>query len=303
MRRKNDMLWKGMLEEIFDDLLRFVFPQVDEVLDMERGFEFLDKELSEMYPEPDKPSQTRYVDKLVKVYQRDGKEEWILVHVEVQGYHDKLFPARMFEYYCRIVDRYRQPVTALAIFTGEDGRNTSDHYVRCFMGSELMYRYNTLYITDYSDGALEESDNPFALVVLAAKKALLAGTILDLDLKDHKLMVVNLLYEKGLFSREKIEGIMTFLNNYIVLEDPIINRIFMQQVDQITGKKNTMGIIEQLAQIKSEEALEKGRAEGQEISSRLFVENLLRNTEFSLEKVASLANVTVDFVRAVKDVL
>jgi len=50
-----------------------------------------------MYPEPDKPSQTRYVDKLVKVYQRDGKEEWILVHVEVQGYHDKLFPARMFE--------------------------------------------------------------------------------------------------------------------------------------------------------------------------------------------------------------
>jgi len=94
---------------------------------------------------------------------------------------------------------------------------------------------------------------------------------------------------------------MTFLNNYIVLEDPIINHIFMQQVDQITGKKNTMGIIEQLAQIKSEEALEKGRAEGQEISSRLFVENLLRNTEFSLEKVASLANVSVDFVHTVKN--
>ena len=64
-----------------------------------------------------------------------------------------------------------------------------------------------------------------------------------------------------------------------------------------------MGIIEQLAQIKSEEAREEGRAEGQEISSRLFVENLLKNTEFSLEKVASLANVSVDFVRTVKSTL
>ncbi|HTI07928.1 MAG TPA: hypothetical protein VL832_05210 [Puia sp.] len=43
MRRKNDLLWKGMLEEIFDDLLRFIFPEVDQVLDMERGFQFLDK--------------------------------------------------------------------------------------------------------------------------------------------------------------------------------------------------------------------------------------------------------------------
>jgi len=43
MRRKNDLLWKGMLEEIFDDLLRFIFPEVDQVYNMERGFEYLDK--------------------------------------------------------------------------------------------------------------------------------------------------------------------------------------------------------------------------------------------------------------------
>lgn len=42
---------------------------------MERGFEFLEKELAELYPEPEKESDTRFVDKLVKVYQRDGKEE------------------------------------------------------------------------------------------------------------------------------------------------------------------------------------------------------------------------------------
>ena len=32
-----------MLEEIFDDLLRFVFPDADRIFDLAKGFEFLDK--------------------------------------------------------------------------------------------------------------------------------------------------------------------------------------------------------------------------------------------------------------------
>ena len=49
-RRNNDILWKVMLEEVFDDLLTFLFPKANQVFDLERGFEFLDKELVEMYP-------------------------------------------------------------------------------------------------------------------------------------------------------------------------------------------------------------------------------------------------------------
>jgi hypothetical protein len=71
--RKNDALWKGMLEEVFDDALRFIFRDADQEFDMHRRFEFLDKELIEMYPEPDKRSATRNVDKLVKVFRCDGR--------------------------------------------------------------------------------------------------------------------------------------------------------------------------------------------------------------------------------------
>lgn len=85
MKGKYDILWKGMLEEVFVDLLRFIDPQIDKELDLSRGVEFLDKELAEMYPEPEKKSSTRVVDKLVKVYLRDGGERWMLLHVEVQG--------------------------------------------------------------------------------------------------------------------------------------------------------------------------------------------------------------------------
>jgi hypothetical protein len=101
MRRDNDILWKGILEEVFDDLLRFIFPNAEEVFDFGRGFEFLDKELAQMYPEPGKKSATRFVDKLVKVFLKDGKEQWLLVHIEVQGPTGRRsqFAERMFRYF------------------------------------------------------------------------------------------------------------------------------------------------------------------------------------------------------------
>ncbi|HEV2479463.1 MAG TPA: hypothetical protein VGS79_07355 [Puia sp.] len=97
-QRKSDILWKVVLEEIFSHLLRFIFPDADEVYNMERGFEFLDKELAELHPQPDEEKDSRFADKLVKVYQRDGSEEWVLCHVEVVRLVSRLFncsiPAR-----------------------------------------------------------------------------------------------------------------------------------------------------------------------------------------------------------------
>jgi len=281
-----------MLEEIFDDLLRFIFPEADHVFDLQKGFEFLDKELSEMYPEPDKNPDTRFVDKLVKVFQPDGSEEWLLVHVEVQGQMDRLFAERMFRYYYRIFDRYQRPVTAIAIFTGADGKSIPDRYSHSFLGTHLEYRYNTMRVTEYQDEVLSASDNPFALVILAAKKALLAGKVPELELANQKLLIARLLYEKKLYERKKIEGILTFLNNYVLFEDQETNSIFTKELDRITGKNYTMGIIEQLAEIKVQEEREK--------NSRLFVENLLKGTDFSLEKIASLAGVSVAFVEKMK---
>ena len=70
----------------------------------------------------------------------------------------------------------------------------------------------------------------------------------------------------------------------------------MKQVDQITGKKNTMGIIEQLAEIKAEEAMAKGRLEEKKNS----VKALLNNTKFSVNRIAFILGVSVPFVKKVK---
>ncbi|MBN9384795.1 MAG: hypothetical protein J0H74_28835 [Chitinophagaceae bacterium] len=51
MRHNKDILWKGLLEMVLDDLLRFVFPNADQVFDLQREFGFLDRELAEIFPQ------------------------------------------------------------------------------------------------------------------------------------------------------------------------------------------------------------------------------------------------------------
>src|ERR1700733_4710174 len=114
--KRNDLLWKATLEDLFDDFLRFFYPDADELFDLSRGFEYLDKELDQLFPPEADLYEPRYIDKLVKVFTKAGDEEWILIHIEVQSYTDKDFAKRMFQYYYRILDKYDKPITAFAIF-------------------------------------------------------------------------------------------------------------------------------------------------------------------------------------------
>jgi hypothetical protein len=325
MRRKNDILWKGIIEEVFDDLLRFIFPEADKVFDIGRGFEFMDKELAKMYPEPEKESDTKFVDKLVKAFRKDGQEEWVLCHVEIQGEtkakERSLFAERMFLYYCRIFERGHKPITAIAIFTALDGCKMPDRYEYHFLGTSHTYEYNTYRIADASNKELAKSDNPFAVVVMAAKTALLSGKVPELELKNKKLLIAKLLLGKKVFPKKKVDAILAFLNNYVLFAKKETNHIFMEELDQLTGQTNTMGIIEQLADIKEKAALKKGeekvmmaRTEGEEkvkmartegerkvkMTQEKSIKAFLDNTGFSVEKIASLVDVPVSFVEKVK---
>ena len=44
--KRNDILWKGALEDFFARFLRMVFPDADDLFDFSKGFSFLDKELA-----------------------------------------------------------------------------------------------------------------------------------------------------------------------------------------------------------------------------------------------------------------
>lgn len=307
--RKSDSLWKVVMVEVFDDLLRFIFPNADQVYDMERGFQFLDKELAQLYPEPDKEKDSRFADELVKVYHRDGQEEWVLMHIEIQGDTSKRleFSERMYEYFVRIRARHRKKhVSAVAIFTGLDGKKMPDRYVYEYQGTRLTYKYPTMSVLDFSDEELENSDNPFAVVVLAAKTSLLEGKIPEEELLDRKVLIANKLLKKGI-SVKKIWAILTFLESYVLFEDPEMNRTFRERIKS-QDKNDVMSIDEYVKQVGKEEGLaegmkkgkEEGMKEGEENRNRLWMETLLKDGSLSVDKIASLANVTVEFVVELK---
>jgi hypothetical protein len=255
-----------------------------------------------MYPEPDKKAPSLFADKLVKVFRKDGKEDCILCHVEIQGETKKedkpLFAERMFRYFYRIWDRHRKPVSAVAIFTGPDAKKMPTRFEYAYRKTKLLYDYHTLSILDFTDEELEQSDNPFAHVLLAARTSLLEGKISESDLLNRKVLIASKLLKKG-FSKRKIKAIFVFLENYILFDDPQMNLNFKKRI-QSHDKNNIMGIDEYLKQGGKEEGLAEGLEQGRENSSRLFVENLLKDGSFSMDKIASFANVTVDFVKEIK---
>jgi hypothetical protein len=177
MGKKIDSLWKLVLEDTFEDFLLFLNPDVDTILDLEKGFEFLDTELPQTYMPKDDKYQPKVVDKLVKVYGRDGQKELVLVHIEVQGQYRNDFSKRMFGYYYRLFDKYDMPITAYAIFLEPNMIERSNCFEQDFMGTSLVYKFNTLKIADHSYDELIANENPFALAILAAKSAHLVGGI------------------------------------------------------------------------------------------------------------------------------
>ncbi len=216
---RNDILWserrsEGILEDIFPDFLTFLIPDAPEQIDFQRGFEFLDKELEQLERQPGFPPdqdvfKPRHIDKLVKVFTRQGDEHWVLVHVEVQGQADKAFPQRMFTYYSRLFDRYQRPITAFAILSDKIRSFHPTSFEQEFLRTRLSYQFNTYKILDQSAAELAASDNPFAVVILTVLAALKKKQVDETELLTLKLDLARRLLAKP-FSKPTIRALMNF---------------------------------------------------------------------------------------------
>src|SRR5258708_38511591 len=78
-----------------------------------KGYESLDKEFQQIVA--DAKAGRGLADKLFKVWRKNGRELWLLVHVEVQGRVERRFGRRMFGYNIRCFELYGRRVISLAI--------------------------------------------------------------------------------------------------------------------------------------------------------------------------------------------
>ncbi len=104
-----DSPWKEALDVYFEPFLAFFFPQAYAEIDWSQGFKPLDKEFQKVVRLAEQGRRT--VDKLVEVRLKDGREQWILIHIEVQTWQEAEFPRRMYVCNYRIYDRYNKAWT------------------------------------------------------------------------------------------------------------------------------------------------------------------------------------------------
>src|SRR5438128_7781479 len=135
-REDVDSPWKDALQIYLQAFLAFFFPDIHDDIDWARGYEALDKEFQQIIREAE--TGKLLADKLFKVWLRDGGEQWLLIHVEVQGEYALDFPKRIFDYNAAIWKLYNRAVVSLAVLCDDrpEWRPTDFGYGRwgCWMG-------------------------------------------------------------------------------------------------------------------------------------------------------------------------
>src|SRR5262249_25745511 len=141
----------------------------------------------------------RTVDKLVKVWRRSGKEEWVLIHVEVKAQEEMEFAKRMYVCNYRLFDRYNRTVVSLAVLGGDRPGWRPAEFGHTLWGCGVRFWFPVVKLLDHAAdvAALEANPNPFAVIVLAHLKTL--ETRGDPEARrGWKVHLVRGLYERGL---------------------------------------------------------------------------------------------------------
>jgi hypothetical protein len=259
-----DSPWKTAIETYFPDFMAFFFPHIFSDIDWTRGFQFLDQELQQVVR--DAELGKRLADKLVQVWRLSGEETWVLIHIEVQSSEQAEFSFRMYVYNYRLSDKYNMPIVSLAILGDERSSWRPNQHQSELWGCLVDFRFPIAKLLDYGENwqALEESRNPFAVVVMAHLKA--QETRNDgQQRKLWKFILTRKLYEQG-YDRQDILNLYRFIDWLLELPEGL-ELEFQQEIAQFEQER-------QMTYISSIERMAEQKGRQQE--RREEVESLLR---------------------------
>ena len=226
--------WKECIKTFFEPFMYCFFSEEAKLIDFSRGYEFLDKELEKIRPE--NLTCDRNADLLVKVWLYSGKERWLLIHIEVQGYRDKHFNIRMYIYNYRIYDRYGIEVVSLSLLTDMDKNYRPGEYKREFGNFSLSFKFPVAKLLDYQgkEEKLLKDKNVFSLLILAFLGAVEKGETIDEKIL-FKVSLIKELYKRG-YDREKILQLYKFIDWIFVLPKEATDR-FHEEIKKYEEEK------------------------------------------------------------------
>ena len=282
-----DSPWKDALQIYFRHFQAFFFADIHADIDWSCGYEALDKEFQQIVRQAKRGKAL--ADKLFKVWLLDGSECWLLIHVEVQGKYEALFPERMFNYNIAARRLYNQTIVSLAILCDEqpNWRPTSFEYGR--WGCRIQLTYRIAKLLDFANNmeALANSDNPFGQIV----RAHLLAQQTRKDPQGRQQWKVRIFKEllRGKWSKKDIRQLFRLLD-WIMTLPPELEEAFRVEIHQFE-EATKMPYIPSYERLAHEEGRQQGKVE---LLVELICEDLVdkfgRQGRKVLEKVREIAD-------------
>ncbi len=261
-----DETWKAAIGEYFDSFISFFFSNIYEQINWEKTPVSLDKELEQITAASE--TDKRYADKLYQVWLLDDQEIWILIHIEVQSQYDSQFQERMFIYNYRAFDLYHKPVISLAILGDESKTWRPNSYQYGLEESQVIIKFASIKLLDYSWEELQTSKNPFYRVVMAHLKTKITTSNLT-EREQWKWQLVRNLYEEG-WRKFEIINLFKFIDKMMTLP-PQLALKFTTKLNEYEEEKK-MPFLSTLEEM----ALERGQQIGAKETRKKDIINLLK---------------------------
>ena len=235
LRIPYDRSWKEIVTYLTQPFVAFFLPDLNQHVDWTFPPEFLEKEL---FDSKQSTLTKRELDKLVKVRLKNGEEKWIFIHIEFQTLHQGNIGYRMYEYYRLIRDQYGKKIVAIVVYTGRYVPKMHNMYREVHFETELIYKFHSYAIINQSEAELLDSDNPFAIVVLANWYVLHSQR----DYKkryDWKARLFELASQRG-YSATDYENLLIFVSELMKLPPDLKQRFEQEVIKTKVHNKNDM---------------------------------------------------------------
>lgn len=256
----HDGFWKDLIGCFWKGLIKRALPELYAEVDFTKEPRFLDKELTDTLQtmESKKHIPPRFVDKLLDVPLKNGRRQWVLLHIEIQGPGGGVVSGRMMGYLCLIFAHYKRMPVALLILTSPRRKGPMDVFELEQYGTRISYHYNCLRLDRLDDEELLASDEPVDLALYAAKVAFRYKKKEQQRFK-YLMELTRLLADKG-WDLEERRVILLMIVRVLNLETPELCQRYVESLEEMGG--NNVAYVTFVEEYFSNKGMAKGIEQG-----------------------------------------
>ena len=259
------------IERFLPQLLERVLPDLYADIDFSVKPEFLSNELRDSVQRDNNPAV--YVDELIRFSLKNGKDAWVLLHIEVQGPGGDAISGRMFHYMTLIYSHHRKMPVALAILTSRRPSEVIGEYsFENHYGTKASYTYNCFEVYAQDDDKMLQSDNPFDLMFYAVK-----NTSKNSQKKKYALLLslAKILASKG-WSEADRRDLFSFIVRAVNLTDTELQQKFVAEITRGEDNMAELTFVEKYFKDEGRaEGIAIGEQRGEQRSQRSIYERLV----------------------------